>query len=258
MDHPTHANFWSCTGKTPQQQGGLWIDSERKKGLKSILGGVLVRVNLPCIGYLAPDGEGRVRRRAQGGGADLYEQEVYAGEGCDRARAELRPVGARMRRRLSWLFPFPPRNRAARRHTRLRARRCAGAPPDGWRHFALSDLLHSTQPPTPVLPRIIRPAAPVRSKYPADEVAEPRNAQEIRSLLVASATRVACSQTLRASSKAPVAHPPSPGACPRTCSAFLQTVDKEIGNAGVGYAVFKRLGFKSDQTMKEDVYWFRV
>jgi len=26
----------------------------------------------------------------------------------------------------------------------------------------------------------------------------------------------------------------------------------------VGYAVFKRLGFKSDQAMKEDVYWFRV
>ena len=73
-----------------------------------------------------------------------------------------------------------------------------------------------------------------------------------------SATRVACSQTHRASSKAPVAHPSSPGACPRTCSAFLQTVDKEIGNAGVGYAVFKRLGFKSDQAMKEDVYWFRV
>ena len=33
---------------------------------------------------------------------------------------------------------------------------------------------------------------------------------------------------------------------------------KGIGNAGVGYAVFKRFGFKSDQTMKEDVYWFRV
>ena len=136
---------------------GWMIDSERKKGLKSILGGLLVRVNFPSIGYLAPDGEGRVRRRAQGGGADLYEQEVYAGEGCDRARAELRPVGARMRRRLSWLFPFPPRNRAARRHTRLRARRCAGAPPDGWRHFARSDTLHSTPPPPiPVLPQSSR------------------------------------------------------------------------------------------------------
>lgn len=236
------------------------IDSERKKGLKSILGGLLVRVNFPSIGYLAPDGEGRVRRRAQGGGADLYEQEVYAGEGCDRARAELRPVGARMRRRLSWLFPFPPRNRAARRHTRLRARRCAGAPPDGWRHVARSDSLHFIPPPTPVLPPILPPAAPVRSKYPADEVAEPRNAQEIRSRLVASgsAIRVARIQTRRASSKTLVAHPCSPGACPCTSSAFLQTVDKEIGNAGVGYAVFKRLGFKSDQTMKEDVYWLRV
>ena len=129
---------------------------------------------------------------------------------------------------------FPTPQPAARRHTRLRTRRCAGAPPDGWHHVARSDPLHFILPPTPVLPPILPPAAPVRSKYPADEVAEPRNAQEIRSRLVASgsAIRVACTQTRRASSKTPVAHPCTPGACPCTCSAFLQTVEKELAMPG--------------------------
>ena len=98
---------------------------------------------------------------------------------------------ARMRSRCAWRSAFPAPERPAAHAAAARAR----APPDGWRHFARSDPLHSTPPPpTPVVPPILPPAAPVRSKYPADEVAEPRNAQEIRSRVVASgsATRVAC------------------------------------------------------------------
>lgn len=91
-------------------------------------------------------------------------------------------------------MPSRGSGRAARR---LMGRRTHDtfAPPYGWRHVARPDFLNPTPQSIPVL-------FPVRSKYPADEVAEPRNAQEIRSRVVVSgsATCVTCSLTRRASS----------------------------------------------------------
>jgi hypothetical protein len=35
----------------------------------------------------------------------------------------------------------------------------------------------------------------------------------------------------------------------------MDSVNNVIGTAGLGYAVFKRLGFKQDDSLGEDVYW---
>ncbi len=38
-------------------------------------------------------------------------------------------------------------------------------------------------------------------------------------------------------------------------SAFMKTISDVIGKGELGYAVFKRLGVKKDETSREDVYW---
>jgi len=40
--------------------------------------------------------------------------------------------------------------------------------------------------------------------------------------------------------------------------AFFQSIDKEIGEAGVGYAKLKQIGFTKPGSRDHDIFWFSL
>ena len=102
----------------------------------------------------------------------------------------------------------------------------------------------------------VRACAGEGRKYPDCQVAEPRNSEELGyasfpAFLGSSAARPARRKHLTSALCLP--HSPVFPTHPR---AFFINVDKEIGEAGVGYAKLKRIGFTKPGSRDQNIFWF--